>query len=187
MENNPTTGKRKLRLNVFDIVIIVCAIIAAVLIINYSSRSDSGASIIPAGSQKTITYTLELHGMRYGSAELIRVGDTLIDNVERRALGTIVSFELKPAMTLQSSVTTGDRVIVEIPERVDAFLTVRALVTEMSDSVNSFIEEHGEYENGYGRASFPSVWNPEDTRDGGSDFYISLVRVYGVRSHVGIL
>ena len=140
MENNPKPGKMKLRLNVFDIVIIVCAIIAAVLIINYSSRSDSGASIIPAGSQETLTYTLELHGMRYGSAELIQVGDTLIDNVERRALGTIVSFELQPARMLQSSVTTGDRVIVEVPERIDAILTVRALatVTDSQISVDGF-------------------------------------------------
>jgi len=137
MENNPKPGKRKLRLNVFDIVIIVCAVIAAVLIINYSSRSDSGASIIPAGTQKTITYSLELHGMRYGSAELIRVGDRLTDNVERRDLGTIVSFELKPAMTLQSSLTTGDRVIVEIPDRVDAFLTVSALVTETDSQISA--------------------------------------------------
>ena len=140
MESNPTPGKMKLRLNVFDVVIIVCAIIAAVLIINYSSRSDSGASIIPAGSQETITYTLELQGMRYGSAELIQVGDALIDNVERRALGTIVSIELMPAMMLQSSLATGDRVIVEVPERVDAILTVmaQATVTDSQISVDGF-------------------------------------------------
>jgi len=137
MENNPKPGKMKMRLNVFDIVIIVCAIIAAVLIINYRGRSDSGASIIPAGAQETITYTLELQGMRYGSAELIRVGDTLIDNVERRALGTIVSFELQPAMMLQSSLVTGDRVIVEVPERIDAILTVSALATVTDSQISA--------------------------------------------------
>jgi len=163
MENNPTPGKMRLRLNIFDVVIIVCAIIAAVLIINYSSRSDSGASIIPAGSQETITYILELQGMRYGSAELIQVGDTLIDKVERRALGTIVSFELIPATTLQSTVTTGDRVIVEIPERTDAILTIRAqaTVTDSQISVDGFavrvgarVSANGPSYNGLGFVSY---------------------------------
>lgn len=140
MENSPAPKRMKLRLNIFDVIIIACAIIAAALIINYSSRSDSGASIIPAGSQETVIYTVELQGMRYGSADLIHVGDALSDNVERRALGTVVSVELEPAKMLQSSTATGDRVISEVPERIDAIITVRAqaLVTESQISVDGF-------------------------------------------------
>jgi len=140
MESNSEKRKIKWRLNLFDIIIIACALIAAVLIINYASRSGGGASIIPAGTQETVTYTLELQGMRYGTAELIQVGDTLIDKVERRALGTVVSFELKPALTLSNDSTTGDRIISEIPGRIDAIITVSApaTVTDSQISVDGF-------------------------------------------------
>ena len=140
MEENETKKKIRWRLNLFDIIIIACALIAAVLIINYASRSGGGASIISAGTQKTIQYTLELQGMRFGAAALIKPGDTLIDKVERRALGTVVSVELKPAKTQMSDSTTGNRVIVEIPGRIDAVITVsaQATVTDSQIGVDGF-------------------------------------------------
>ena len=136
MESKPEKRKIKWRLNLFDIIIIACALVAAVLIINYASRSGGGASIIPAGTQETLTYVLELQGMRFDSAELIKVGDSLIDKVEKRALGTVASFELKPAMQLSNDSTTGDRVVSEVPDRVDAIITVRAQATATDSQVS---------------------------------------------------
>lgn len=136
MEEEKTNKKIKWRLNLFDIIIIACALVAAVLIINYASRSGGGASIIPAGTQETLQYTLELQGMRYGSADLIQIGDTLIDKVEKRSIGTIVSVELRPAMMQTNNSMTGDRVIVEVPERIDAIITVSAQVTVTDSQVS---------------------------------------------------
>lgn len=136
MEENNTKKKIKWRLNIFDVIIIICALVAAVLIINYASRSGGGASIIPVGTQETRQYTLELQGMRYGTADLIRVGDTLIDKVEKRSIGTVVSVELRPAMMQTSNSVTGDRVISEVPGRIDAIITVSAQVTVTDSQVS---------------------------------------------------
>lgn len=140
MEAKPEKRKIKWRLNLFDVIVILCALVAAVLIINYASRSGGGASIIPAGTQETVTYVLELHGMRFGTADLIRPGDSLIDKVEKRALGTVVSVERRPAMMLENDRTTGDRVISEVPGRIDAIITVsaQATITDSQVSVDGF-------------------------------------------------
>ena len=163
MEDNKEKKKIKWRLNIFDVVIIACALVAAVMIINYAGRSGGGASIIPAGSQQSLTYIIELHGMRYGAADLIRPGDTLIDKVEKRALGTVASVQLKPAMTQSTDNTTGDRIIVEVPGKVDAFITVsaQATVTDSQVSVDGFairvgtrVSVNGPVYNGSGFISF---------------------------------
>jgi hypothetical protein len=140
MENNPAPKKMKLRLNLFDIIFIACALAAAALILLYSSRSDGGTSIIISGSSETVVYTLEFQGMLPGTAELISPGDSLVDRVERRAIGTVVSVELMPSTTSQKSFVTGNRYIVDVPGRTDAVVvvTANAHVTEGQISVNGF-------------------------------------------------
>jgi hypothetical protein len=140
MENNPAPRKMKLRLNLFDIIFIACALAVAALILLYSSRSDGGTSIIMSGSSETVVYTIEFQGMFPGTAELIAPGDALVDRVERRAVGTVVSVELMPSTTSQKSFITGNRYIVDVPGMTDAILVVsaNAHVTEALINVNGF-------------------------------------------------
>jgi hypothetical protein len=74
------------------------------------------------------------------TAELVKPGDSLVDKVERRAVGTVVSVELVPGTTMQKSFVTGERIITPVPGRIDAFVNVSALatVTDSQISVNGF-------------------------------------------------
>jgi hypothetical protein len=139
MENN-VEKRKKWRISFFDIFIVACALVVALLVISYSNRSTGSVSLVPTGTLETVVYTLELQGMRDGSAYLVQPGDSLIDRVERRALGTVVTVEIKPSMRLETNMLTGDRVIVEVPERMDAIIVVRAqaLVTDSQISVDGF-------------------------------------------------
>ena len=49
MENNPEPKKTKWRLNLFDIIFIACALLAAGLVLIFSSRSDNTVNIISSG------------------------------------------------------------------------------------------------------------------------------------------
>ena len=128
MENEKTT--KKWRPNFFDI-IIVAVVIAAVGLVFLILRGtgDTGGGILFAGQQETVYYTIELQAMRGDSGELIQPGDALVDRVENRPLGTVVSVELRPAQMLQRNLHTGDFVVSEIPERTDAIVVVRATAT----------------------------------------------------------
>ena len=140
MENNLQKSKIKWRLSLFDVIFIVCALIAAGLIVFLSGRSDGGVNIVTSASQESVVYTIEFQGMLPSTAELVKPGDSLVDKVERRAIGTVVSVEVKPGTTLQKSFITGERIVTEVPGRVDAIVVVSAqgTVTDSQISVNGF-------------------------------------------------
>ena len=140
MENNNEKRKIKLRLNLFDIIFIACAVIAAVLIVVFSNRTSGGVLNI-SGTQELVEYSIDLQDMRDDTAYLIKPGDTLIDKVEKRTLGTVVSVEVRPHKEPQRNLLTGERVISETPGRLDATVVVSALatVTESQISVDGLV------------------------------------------------
>lgn len=140
MENNPVKKKLKLRLNLFDIIFIVCVLIIAGLIMIYLNRNTGSVSVLPSGTRETVVYTIELQGMIDGTADLIKPGDSLIDKVEKRALGNVISVTLVPSTTLSKNYVTGDRIIVEVPGKTDAVLvvTAQATVTDSQISVDGY-------------------------------------------------
>jgi len=141
MDENAGTKKIKWKLNLFDIIFISCALIAAILLLRFTGQTAGSVSVLPSGSQETIIYTIELQGMIDQAAELIKPGDSLIDKVEKRALGTILSVELIPSKTIQKNFYTGDYNVVVIPERTDAIIiaTAQGIVTDNQISVDGFV------------------------------------------------
>jgi len=128
MENDKTI--KKWRPNFFDIVIVAIMAAAAVLLLTIiRGTGDTGGGILSVGTQEPVYYTIELQAMRGDSGELIAPGDSLIDRVENRPLGTVVSVELRPAQMLSRDLITGDFVVSVIPERTDAIIVVRAMAT----------------------------------------------------------
>ena len=144
MEMEKSTEKRRWRLNLFDVIFIVCALIVAAVILVYSSRSGSGI-IAPTGAQETVLYTMEFRKMLPGTAELIKPGDTLVDKTERKPMGTVVSVTLQPSRFSEKNFITGDRVMSEIPDRTDAIVVVagQATVTERNINVGGFMIRAG--------------------------------------------
>lgn len=145
MDNN--TAQRKWRLNLFDIIFIICALAIAGLILLYSSRSGSG-SIVSSGTQGTVTYTLELQGMINDTAYLVQPGDELIDKVEKRPMGKVVSVEVIQSIASQKNYFTGDRPISDVPDRLTAVMVVTsdATITDSQISVpGGFIVRVGKW------------------------------------------
>jgi hypothetical protein len=147
MDNNNETkvGKIKWRLNMFDIIFIACALIAAVAIVVYSNRSGGRVAIIPAGTQETITYTVELQEMLSDAAGMIKPGDELIDKIEKRPMGTVVAVTLEPSTRSSRNTITGERIITDFPGRTTAVITVQAeaTVTESQISIGRFVVRIG--------------------------------------------
>jgi hypothetical protein len=144
-DNEGAARKIKWRLNLFDIIFIACALLAAVGIVVYSNRSGGGVAILPAGTQETVTYTIELLDMFSNVAETIKPGDELVDKIEKRNMGTVVAVELEPSKRSSRNMETGERIITEYPSRTTAYLTVQATatVTDNQISVGGFIVRVG--------------------------------------------
>ena len=135
MENNTT--KVKWRPNFFDIIIVACIIgVGLLAFMILRGTGDAGGGVIFAGRQETVYYTIELHAMRAESGLRIAPGDALVDRIENRPLGTVVSVELHPAQMLTKNWYTGDFVLSVIPDRTDAVILVRATATITDHQIN---------------------------------------------------
>jgi hypothetical protein len=163
MENNK---RKRWRPNLFDLIFIACVIIAAVVVINIGGRGGGG--IISAGGQETVFYTISLERMAEDTATLIRPGDTLIDRVEQRHLGTVVSVEVLPSRGLRTNFYTGERVNSEIPGESEAIVVVEALatVTENQINVGGFVIRAGVQVSVNGPLYHGSGWIIDIERDG---------------------
>ena len=123
MEKTPQ--KRKWRLNLFDVIFIGCILVAAVLVVRFSG--STGVTITaPVGEQRTVTYTIIFERMLVGAALSVSPGDELIDRVENRNMGRIVSVDVQPSRFLISDFNTGNVYLREIPERSDVYVVVEA-------------------------------------------------------------
>lgn len=132
--------KTKWRLNLFDVIFIACAVIVAVVIV-ISSGGFGGGSILSSGAQQTIVYTLELQSMIGDTAQYIKPGDSLIDRVEKRQIGTVVDVRLEQTKASMKDFETGERHMVEVPGRTTAIVTMSAdaTVTDSEISVDGFV------------------------------------------------
>jgi len=139
MENKPEEKKIKWRLNLFDIIFIVCLLAAAGFIIGYFGLS--GGVLSAAGSRETITYTIELQEMAGDTARLPKPGDEIVDRIEKRPLGTVVSAEVRPSHSMQINFETGEMVMSVIPDSLNAVLVIEAdvTVTESQIRIGRFI------------------------------------------------
>ncbi len=121
--------KFKLKLNVFDIIIIVLA-----LVLGYAALrmwgADGGAQVLSSGAPATVTYTLEISDMPAGLAAMIKPGDSLSEAVEKRFIGTVVEASYGPYMRTSENNETGDWDLVEVPGRETATLTVSLGVSD---------------------------------------------------------
>ena len=136
MENNSEQTVRKWRLNLFDIIIIICILVAAALVILYTSRSDGGSGIVFSGTRGTVVYKVELKGLIEDTAYLIQPGDSLVDKVEKRPMGTVVSVEISPSTASNKSYITGERIITNVPDRKDAVLLVTSDATITDNQIS---------------------------------------------------
>jgi hypothetical protein len=131
MENNPTPQNHKWKINLFDVVIIVLVLIAAILFLYFTTFRGQSVS----NTESTVTYTMELRDISKPVADAIQIGDTLTDSVKNNDLGTIQSVEIVPYTTLGQITDTGEYVLSVVPDRYTAILEMEAAAVESDTSI----------------------------------------------------
>jgi len=114
---------KKHKINLFDIVVILFLIAAAV--VGYKLLNKETVS-----EMKTIRYTIELSDNPVGFSENINVGDDITDNIKNYYMGKVVDIKTVPYTDLIPDTENG--VIREsvIPDRETNILTLEAQVVE---------------------------------------------------------
>ena len=96
MERN--TPSFRLRLNLFDAIILILALVVGGVLAWLALRPAAQETADPAVTS-TVRYTVRFQRWAEGSSSLIEAGDKLTDNIKNYAMGTVVSCEAVPAVT----------------------------------------------------------------------------------------
>ena len=134
MENTPK--KRRFRLNLFDVIFIAVVVIAAFLVLRLSGGGDGVGGIISSSTQEPVVYTIMLQEMYGDTARLIQPGDELVDKIENRLMGTVVSVEVTPAIATRSDSVSGVRINSLTPGHYDATIVVEATATVTDNQIS---------------------------------------------------
>lgn len=133
MESN--TPKFRLRLNLFDGIVLVLALAVGALLLWSALKPAAPAGDAPAANTATIRYTVRFQKWLEGTGALVEEGDKLVDNIKNYELGQVVSAEVVPAMSLQLDVNSRQYVQTTIPGYEDVLVTVEAPCTVTDEAI----------------------------------------------------
>ena len=128
MEQN--NHKFRLRLNLFDAVILVAVLLAGAALAWFGLQSEGGET---APSARPVQYTVLFQGMTQGSGSLIEPGDPLVDTVKNYQMGTVVSVRTEPSVVQVLNQETRSYVDTELAGHEDVYVTVESTCTESGD------------------------------------------------------
>lgn len=117
------SGKKKFKINFFDIVIVIVVIAIGAVVYAMTNKEV-------VQETKTIRYTIELVNQNEGFTENINVGDDIYDNIKNYYMGKVVSVEAVPYKKLISDSENGRVLESTIDGRETAILVLEANVTE---------------------------------------------------------
>lgn len=130
--------KRTWKLNLFDTGVLVLAVLAGAFLLWRNVAPAAGgdpAEGAQVSGSTTIRYEVELSELRLEAAQLVQVGDELIERTRKEVMGTVESVEVNPTRTLAKDQNTGNYFFAEIPERYTATMTVVASATVSDDRI----------------------------------------------------
>lgn len=131
MEQN--TPKFRLRLNLFDGIILVLALAVGALVI-WSALKPRAASP-EAPSVSTYRYTVCFQRWPAGDSRLLQAGDQLMDSTKNYPLGQVVDFEVVPSEILILNQETRRYELTPVPGYEDIYVTVESTGTEREDEI----------------------------------------------------
>ena len=102
----------RLRLNLFDGIVLVLALAAAVFLMWRFTRpaAASGGGV----SSASVQYTVCFQRWPAGSAQAIHQGDQLADNIKHYNVGTVVSAQAVPCQSLILDQVNGEYVLADV-------------------------------------------------------------------------
>ena len=133
MEQN--THKFRLRLNLFDGIVLVLVLAVGALLLWSTLRSSPAVTDSPAATASpSATPSASRTGPR-ATAPLSQEGDILVDNVRNYELGEVVSFEVVPAVSRQLDHEGRKYVQATYEGYEDILVTVEAPCTENDEAI----------------------------------------------------
>lgn len=131
MEQN--THKFRLRLNLFDAIVLIVVLLAGAAFAWISLRSGQNENSAP--TSQTVQYTVVFQKMAQGDSKLIQPGDKLEDAIKNYSLGTVVSVETKPAVTQVLDEVNRRYVDAVLEGSEDVYVTVTSSCTDSGDKL----------------------------------------------------
>ena len=138
MEARQNKGRPGWLPNLFDIVIIVLVILAAVGFLwmkGVIGGNSSGETEAPASGTRTLRYTVELAQMYGDSADMIQVGDTIVDGVRKYTMGKVVSVEVGDCITYSHDYELGTYKPVVVPGYKTAVVVLESECSETDTQI----------------------------------------------------
>ena len=127
------TPKFRLRLNLFDGIVLVLALAVGALLLWTALKPDAPAAGDAPSPAATVRYTVRFQKWVEGTGALVEPGDKLVDNIKNFDLGTVVSAQVVPAQTFILDNDKGAFVLAPIEGFEDVLVTVESPCT-LSDS-----------------------------------------------------
>ena len=131
MEQN--THKFRLRLNLFDAIVLIVVLLIGAAFVWISLRGNQDDSAAPTA--QTVQYTVVFQKMAQGDSQLIQPGDKLEDAIKNYGLGTVVSVETKPAVTQVLDEVNHRYVDAVLEGSEDVYVTVTSSCTDSGDKL----------------------------------------------------
>ena len=116
-------GKFRLRLNLFDCIVIFAAVLVGGVLL-WSKMQPADAAEAPETEQ--IRYTLCLYKVADGIGELVNPGDTLLDSSKNIELGEVMDVRVEKATSITLNQISGVYSKREIPGYEDVYVVVES-------------------------------------------------------------
>jgi hypothetical protein len=128
------TSKFRLRLNLFDGIVLVLALAAGAFLL-WSALKPEAAPVGESTPTSTIRYTVRFQRWLDGTGTLVEPGDQLVDNIKNNELGNVVSAQVIPSQSLQLDQTTRQYVLSDVPGYIDVDVVVEATGTASDEAI----------------------------------------------------
>ena len=122
--------KKRLRINFFDIAIIILILLvagAAYLL----SHNDGGAEVISR------SYVVELQNLDASMADCVQIGDAVTDSVKNYPIGTVTDIAVTPYRIISNDLQNGAVRETEVPGKISLLLTVQVDTTETQRDITT--------------------------------------------------
>lgn len=128
-------GKFRLRLNLFDAIILLLALVVGAFLLWSALKPDTASITTPVAQTETVTYTIRLNKTVPGTGDMITAGDSLTDAIKNFQLGQVVSYTVSPAVTLILDEDAQSMVYADVPGRENVDIVVSATATGTDGSL----------------------------------------------------
>lgn len=124
-----TNNSEKRKINILDLVVVIVLVLAVI----FGVFALAGGNQEKQAVQGNVTFTLEASGYEPDVALRLKEGQAIYDNTSKTKLGELVSFREKPNRILTENHQSETIEFVEIPDKVDLILEVKATIEDAEE------------------------------------------------------